>query len=55
MSYVVLWATRETEEIDKVRNPDKYTKITLRELIIYGVYLAVLCIGITFLQYMLVI
>lgn len=33
------WATRQTEDIDKVNEPDKYVKITLRELFIYIVFL----------------
>jgi len=40
-----LWATRETEDIDKIANPDKYVKITLRELVIYIVFLTVLTIS----------
>lgn len=43
-----LWATRQTEDIDKVKNPDKYVKITLRELIIYLIFLIVVCIGMKF-------
>jgi hypothetical protein len=38
----VLWATRQTEDIDKVKNPDHYVKITLRELIIYFLFLGCL-------------
>lgn len=41
----VLWATRQTEDIDKVNNPDKYVRITLRELVIYLIFLAVLTIS----------
>lgn len=34
-----LWATRQTEDIDKQNEVQKYVKITMRELIIYGVFL----------------
>ena len=40
----LLWATRQTEDIDKVKNPDKYVKITLRELFIYLGFLIVRCL-----------
>ena len=40
----LLWATRQTEDIDKVKNPDKYVRITLRELFIYLGFLVVLCL-----------
>lgn len=45
-----LWATRQTEDIDKVKSPDKYVKITLRELIIYLIFLIVVCIGVYFFK-----
>lgn len=41
-----LWATRQTEDIDKVKHPDRYVKITLRELVIYLIFLVIICIGI---------
>lgn len=34
-----LWATRQTEDIDKDKQMNKYVKITMRELTIYGVFL----------------
>lgn len=34
-----LWATRQTEDIDKEKQMYKYVKITMRELTIYGVFL----------------
>ena len=40
-----LWATRQTEVIDKEKNPDLYVKITLRELIVFLVFLLILCIS----------
>ena len=40
----VLWATRQTEDIDKVKEADRYVKITLRELFVYIGFLLVLCI-----------
>jgi hypothetical protein len=42
---IVLWATRQTEDIDKAKNPDKYVKITLRELAVYIGFLVILSIG----------
>ncbi|RNA43788.1 polycystic kidney disease 2-like 1 [Brachionus plicatilis] len=39
-----LWATRQTEDIDKIKHPNRYVKITLRELIIYLIFLIVICI-----------
>jgi len=38
------WATRQTEDIDKANEPDKYVRITLRELFIYIVFLVVVSI-----------
>ena len=43
-AFRLLWATRQTEDIDKVKNPDKYVKITLRELFVYLGFLIILCI-----------
>ena len=34
-----LWATRQTEDIDKEKQMSKYVKITMRELAIYAVFL----------------
>ncbi len=34
-----LWATRQTENIDKEKEVKKYVKITMRELCIYAVFL----------------
>lgn len=39
-----LWATRQTEDIDKEKEVGKYVKITMRELGIYGVFLVNLSI-----------
>ena len=41
----VFWATRQTEDIDKVRNPDHYVKVTLRELAIYSIFLIIICLS----------
>ncbi len=34
-----LWATRQTENIDKEKEVHKYVKITMRELCVYAVFL----------------
>jgi polycystin 2 len=39
-----MWSTRQTQEIDKVNDPDTYVKVTLRELAIYIAFIIVLCI-----------
>lgn len=39
-----LWATRQTEDIDKVKEVSKYVKITMKELCIYAVFLVNLSI-----------
>lgn len=41
---LALWATRQTEK-DLRKNKDLYVKTTLRELIIYLVFITVLCIS----------
>jgi hypothetical protein len=43
-SNLALWATRETEK-DLRKNKDLYVKTTLRELVIYLVFIAILCIS----------
>ena len=40
-----LWATQQTERIDRRQHKDKYVRTTLRELMIYLVFLTVLSIG----------
>lgn len=40
---VALWATRHTEDVKG--NQELHVKTTLRELIVYLVFLAILCIG----------
>lgn len=39
-----LWATRQTEDIDKAKDVRKYVKITMKELSIYAVFLVNLSI-----------
>lgn len=39
-----LWATRQTEDIDKEKEVTKYVKITMKELCIYAVFLVNLSI-----------
>ena len=39
-----LWATRQTEDIDKEKEVGKYVRITMKELCIYAVFLANLSI-----------
>lgn len=39
-----LWATRQTEDIDKEKEMSKYVKITMRELGIYAIFLVNLSI-----------
>jgi hypothetical protein len=41
---LALWATRQTEK-DLGENKDLYVKTTIRELILYLVYISVLCIS----------
>ena len=38
-----LWATRQTEETEKDR--ELHVKTTLRELIVYIVFIVILCVG----------
>ena len=40
-----LWATQQTERIDRQQHKDKYVRTTLRELIIYMIFLTILSIG----------
>ncbi len=42
--YVALWATRQTEK-DLRKNKDLYVKTTLRELILYLIFVTILCIS----------
>ena len=38
-----MWATRQTEEIDKDKEPEFYVKITLRELGTFAGFLVIIC------------
>ena len=40
-----LWATQQTERIDRDVQKDQYARTTLRELMIYMVFLGILTIG----------
>jgi len=42
--FVAFWATRQTEK-DIRKNKDLYVKTTIRELIVYLVFICILCIG----------
>ena len=44
IKYLALWATRQTEK-DLRKNKDLYVKTTIRELIIYLVFITILCIS----------
>ncbi|UJR28851.1 hypothetical protein I4U23_010075 [Adineta vaga] len=39
-----LWATQQTEQIDRQQHKDKYVRTTIRELIIYLIFLTILSI-----------
>jgi hypothetical protein len=43
--FIELWATQQTEKIDRQEEKDKYVRTTIRELIVYLVFLTVLSIG----------
>jgi hypothetical protein len=43
--FIELWATQQTEKIDRQVQKDKYVRITIRELIVYLVFLTILSIG----------
>lgn len=40
-----LWATQQTEKINREEQMDKYVRTTIRELMIYMVFVAILTIG----------
>jgi len=40
-----IWATQQTERIDRYREKDKYVRTTIRELIVYLIFLTILSIG----------
>jgi hypothetical protein len=40
-----LWATQQTERIDRHEHMDKYVRTTIRELIVYLIFVAILTIG----------
>lgn len=42
--FLALWATRQTEK-DLRKNKDLYVKTTIRELILYLVFITILCIS----------
>jgi hypothetical protein len=44
IKYLALWATRQTEK-DLGKNKELYVKTTIRELILYLIYISVLCIS----------
>lgn len=44
LAFVALWATRQTEK-DLRKNKDLYVKTTIRELILYLVFITILCIS----------
>ena len=41
--FAALWATRQTEDTEKDR--ELHVKTTLRELVVYIVFLVILCVG----------
>ena len=43
--FLELWATQQTERIDRRQEKDKYVRTTIRELIVYLVFLTILSIG----------
>jgi hypothetical protein len=45
MNFIELWATQQTEKIDRHQEKDKYVRTTIRELIVYLFFLTVLSIG----------
>jgi hypothetical protein len=45
MNFIELWATQQTERIDRNEQKDKYVRITIRELIVYLCFLTILSIG----------
>lgn len=47
-SWIELWATQQTERIDRQQHKDKYVRTTLRELGIYLIFLTILSIGKSF-------
>lgn len=40
-----LWQTQQTERIDRQQQKDKYVQTTIRELIVYLIFLTILSIG----------
>jgi hypothetical protein len=49
MIFIELWSTQQTETIDRHQEKDKYVRTTIRELIIYIVFLVILSIGKNFI------
>ena len=43
LCFIALWATRQTEDTEKDR--ELHVKTTLRELVVYIVFLVILCVG----------
>ena len=42
---VEIWQTHQTERIDRHQQKDKYVQTTIRELIVYSIFLTILSIG----------
>lgn len=42
---IELWQTQQTEKIDRYQQKDKYVQTTIRELIVYLIFLTILSIG----------
>lgn len=50
--FIELWATQQTERIDRQQHKEKYVQTTIRELIVYLIFLTILSISkIRFLFY----
>ena len=45
MTLIELWATQQTEKIDRYKEKEKYVQTTIRELLVYLVFLTILSIG----------
>jgi hypothetical protein len=43
--WIEIWATQQTERIDRHQEKDKYVRTTIRELIVYMIFLVILSIG----------